>query len=79
MHLGLIGKTNERNRRPNNDELEPLFGHFRKGDNTRFQMQRIIKYAIASATRLEEICTVEWIGLNPRLRTLLICDRKDPR
>ena len=42
-------------------------------------MERITKYAIASGMRLNETCTVDWPGLNPCLRTLLIRDRKDPR
>jgi integrase len=77
--LGLVGKGNERDRRPTDEELEELYAYFRPGDKTVFPMERIIKYAIASAMRLNEICTVEWPGLNTRLRTLLIKDRKDPR
>ncbi len=77
--LGLVGKSKERDRRPTDDELEALLSYFRDGDKTAFPMERIIKYAIASCMRLEEICTVEWPGLNPRLRTLMIRDRKDPR
>ncbi len=77
--LGLVGKSNERDRRPTDDELEALFRHFRTKGKTCFPMERIIKYAIGSCMRLEEICTVEWPGVNPRLRTLLIRDRKDPR
>jgi len=75
----LVGKGNERDRRPTQEELNALFDYFRPGDKTVFPMERIIKYAIASAMRLNEICTVEWSGVNPRLRTLLIKDRKDPR
>ncbi len=77
--LGLVGKGKERDRRPTDEELEALFAYFRPGDKTAFPMERIIKYAIATAMRLNEICTVEWPGLNARLRTLFIQDRKDPR
>lgn len=70
--LGLVGKGNERDRRPTDEELKALFAYFRSGDKTVFPMERIIKYAIASAMRLSEICGVEWPGLNARLRTLLI-------
>lgn len=57
--LGLVGKGNERDRRPTEDELENLYAYFRQGDKTASPMERIIKYAIASAMRLNEICTVE--------------------
>jgi integrase len=42
-------------------------------------MTRIVKYAIASAMRQEEICRVEWPDHNARTKMLLIRDRKDPR
>jgi len=77
--LGLVGKSQERDRRPTDEELTALFDYFRPGDKTGFPMERIIKFAIASCMRLNEICTVDWPDLNPRLRTLLIRDRKDPR
>jgi integrase len=58
--LGLVGKSQERERRPTGDELVALFEYFRPGDKTCFPLERIIKYAIASCMRLNEICTVGW-------------------
>ena len=42
-------------------------------------MSRIIKFAIATAMRQEEICRVTWDDLNLRTKMLTIRDRKDPR
>ncbi len=42
-------------------------------------MSRIIKFAIATAMRQEEICRVTWSDLNTRTKMLTIRDRKDPR
>jgi integrase len=42
-------------------------------------MSRIVKFAIATAMRQEEICRVTWDDLNTRTKMLLIRDRKDPR
>ena len=40
---------------------------------------RIIRFAVATAMRLDEICRVEWSDFDPTKRMLLIRDRKDPR
>lgn len=77
--LGLIGKSRERDRRPTEDEINALIEFFRSGDRTIFPIGRIIRFAIATAMRQDEICRVEWKDLNPRIRTLMIRDRKDPK
>ncbi len=77
--LGLIGKSNERDRRPTDDELEKLIAHFDGNERQIIPMGRIIKFAIASAMRQEEICRVVWDDLNTRTKMLTIRDRKDPR
>jgi integrase len=76
--LGLIGKANERDRRPTEDELEKLFSHFDSKPRL-IPMSRIIKFAIATAMRQEEICRVTWSDFNSRTKMLMIRDRKDPR
>ncbi|TNJ40874.1 site-specific integrase [Phaeobacter sp. B1627] len=75
--LGLIGKGTERDRRPTRDELNSLFRCF--GDNKRLTlpMTRIVKFAVATAMRLDEICRVEWSDLDVDRRMLMIRDRKD--
>ncbi|MBU6298614.1 MAG: site-specific integrase [Alphaproteobacteria bacterium] len=77
--LGLVGKGRERDRRPTEDELKQLFTHFDSNARQLIPMSRIIKFAIATAMRQEEICRVTWSDLNVRTRMLTIRDRKDPR
>lgn len=77
--LGLIGKSNERDRRPTDDELERLFAEFDGNARLTIPMTRIVKFAVATAMRQEEICRVTWDDFNPRTKMLLIRDRKDPR
>jgi integrase len=77
--LGLVGKSNERDRRPTEEELEALFAHFDANERLTMPMSRIIRFAIATAMRQEEICRVTWSDYNARTKMLLIRDRKDPR
>ncbi len=77
--LGLIGKSNERDRRPTDEELAQLFAHFDGNERQLIPMSRIIKFAVATAMRQEEICRVTWSDLNARTKMLTIRDRKDPR
>ncbi|MGB8364214.1 MAG: tyrosine-type recombinase/integrase [Rhizomicrobium sp.] len=77
--LGLVGKGNERDRRPTEDELSRLFNHFDANERQLIPTSRIIKFAIATAMRQEEICRVTWDDLNVRTKMLTIRNRKDPR
>ena len=77
--LGLVGKSRERDRRPTLEELERLFAYY--GSNARqfIPMERIIKFAIATAMREDEICRIETDARDAKTRTVLVPDRKDPR
>src|ERR1700709_1979111 len=77
--LGLIAKGNERDRRPTDDELATLFARFGGNERQIIPMSRVIKFAIATAMRQEEIFRVNWSNLNIRAKMLTIRDRKDPR
>lgn len=77
--LGLIGKSNERDRRPTDEEIARLVAHFEGNERQLIPMGRIIQFAIATAMRQEEICRVTWSDLNARTKMLTIRDRKDPR
>jgi len=77
--LSLIGKGTERDRRPGTDELNRLFRCFDDNERMTLPMTRIVKFAVATAMRLDEICRVEWTDLDVDRRMLLIRDRKDPR
>lgn len=56
--LGLIGKGTERDRRPATDELNRLFRCFDDNERLTLPMTRIVKFAVATAMRLDEICRV---------------------
>jgi integrase len=77
--LGLIGKSHQRDRRPTADELERLLDHFDNNRRLLIPMGRIVRYAIASAMRQEEICRICESTLNAQQRIILVRDRKDPR
>lgn len=78
-HLGLIGKSQERDRRPTQEELEQLFAAFDNNPWQRNPMTRIIQFAIGTAMRQDEICRITWSDLDLRRKTVIIRDRKDPR
>lgn len=78
-HLGLVGASQERDRRPTDSELTRLMAHFDANARSTIPMTRIVQFAIASAMRIEEICRIEWDTLDPRTRTIIVPDRKDPR
>jgi integrase len=57
--LGLVGKSNQRDHRPTEDELARLIAHFEDNPRQLIPMGRIIKFAVATAMRQEEICRVK--------------------
>lgn len=77
--LGLVGAADERDRRPTENELERLFAHFDSNPRYTVPMTRAVKFAIATAMRIDEIFRIEWDTLDERTRTIVVPDRKDPR
>ena len=77
--LGLVGKGVERDRRPTEDEIERLITHFEANPRQIIPMGCIIRFAIATAMRQEEIFRVIWEDYVARTKMLTIRDRKDPR
>ena len=77
--LGLVGKGNERDRRPTQDELDRIIASIEANDRQLIPVGRIIKFAVATAMRQDEISRVEWRDFDPNGRMLVIRDRKDPR
>ncbi len=77
--LGLVGKGNERDRRPTQNELDKLVAAFVANPAQQIPVGRIIRFAVATAMRQDEICRIEWADFDPGARMLLIRDRKDPR
>ncbi len=77
--LGLVGKGNERDRRPTDDEIEALITYFESNPRQLIPMGRIIRFAIATAMRQDELCRVEWTDVDLQRKTVTVRDRKDPR
>lgn len=77
--LGLIGRSNERDRRPTQNELDRLISYFENFSTTNIPIARIIKFAIATGMRQSEICRITWEDLDARTRCIIVRDRKDPR
>lgn len=77
--LGLVGKGDERDRRPTQDELDRLIAAFGANPRQQIPLGRIIRFAVATAMRQDEICRIEWADVDRGNKMLLIRDRKDPR
>ncbi|WFU14335.1 site-specific integrase [Bradyrhizobium sp. CB3481] len=78
-HLGLVGKSDERDRRPTQDEFDELIEYFESNRRQIIPMGRIVRYAVATTMRQEEICRPDWSDVDMKNRILVIRDRKDPR
>jgi integrase len=79
--LGLIAKSDERDRRPTLDELDKLMHHFadrQRRRPTSVPMVHIVAFAIFSTRRQEEIIRIEWRDLDERNSRILVRDMKNP-
>lgn len=72
---GLIAKSNERDRRVSDDEIEVLLKHAR----TKLPLRDLIAFSLASAMRVSEQMNLRWDDLDRANKTILIRDRKHPR
>jgi integrase len=77
--LGLVGKGNERDRRPTQNELDRIIAALEANERQQIPVGRIIQFAVAMAMRQDEIARIEWRDFDAEGRMLLIRDRKDPR
>jgi integrase len=77
--LGLVGKGDERDRRPTQDELDRLIAAFDSNPRQQIPLGRIIRFAVATAMRQDEICRIEWADIDRDNKMLLVRNRKDPR
>lgn len=68
--LGLIGKSRQRERRPTPDEIRRLLDYFDAHRRQLILMGRIVRFAIASAMRQEEICRIRWSEVNVEQRVV---------
>jgi integrase len=77
--LGLVGCGRERDRRPTQSELDRLYAYFDANPRQIIPLSRIVRFAIATAMRQDEICRIAWKDVDEEHRTVLVRNRKDPR
>lgn len=77
--LGLVGRGIERDRRPTQDEIDRIIAAFESNTRQHILVGQIIRFAIATAMRQDEISRIRWDDFDPVEKMLLILDRKDPR
>lgn len=69
----------EREREPTDTELDQLYAYWRDNKRQTTPMATICAFALATAMRQEEICSIRREDINLEKRTVIIRDRKDPR
>lgn len=69
----------ERDREPTSTELERLYAYWRDNKRQTIPMATLCAFALATAMRQEEICSIQLEDVNVEKRTVIIRDRKDPR
>ena len=77
-HAGRVRAPRKRSRRPTDEELGRLKAYWDARPRMNVPMWDLTLFAIATAMRLGEIVRIDWEGFDPRGRTQLIRDRKDP-
>lgn len=77
--MSLVAKSQERDRRPTEDEIKRLCEYFAAKKRQRIPMPDIIQFAIATTMRAGEITSLRVADLNETDRTILIRDRKHPQ
>jgi integrase len=77
--LGLVAKSAERDRRPTADELAQIIATADANPRQIIPLGRIVKFAVATALRQDEISRVMWEDFDPVASTLLVRQRKHPR
>ncbi|MEQ1615277.1 MAG: site-specific integrase [Hyphomicrobiaceae bacterium] len=77
--LGLVERSNERDRRPSQDEIDRIIAFVTQNPRQIIPVGDIVRFAIATAMRQDEICRVVFDDYNAKESTLLIRKRKHPR
>jgi len=77
--LGLVGRSEERDRRPTEDELNRILAYFRLLPRLTLPMGRIVRFAVGTAMRQSEITRVLVDDFDKNAPSLLIRQRKHPR
>jgi integrase len=79
VYRGLNTRSRERDREPTDAELSRLFAHWEANPRQKIDMPTVVRFALATAMRQDEICRIELEDVDAINRTVVIRDRKDPR
>lgn len=79
VDCGLDPKSNERDRRPTEEELTKIKKHFDEKERQQIPMSAIIDFAVFTAMRASEITRLKWSDVDFEKRTVIIRDRKHPK
>lgn len=74
----LIGKGQERTRRPTPEEIEKILAHIDAG-SFRIPMRPIVEFQLLTARRISETCRLRWEDLDYEKKTCLVRDLKNPK
>jgi integrase len=77
--LGLVGKGDERDRRPTQNELDLIIDYYENNPRQMIPLGRLVKFAVATAMRQSEICSLLWNDVDLSIRIATVRNRKDPR
>ena len=77
--LGLLSGAAERDRRPTQDELDRIISFHDNNPKQRIPMGRIVKFAVATGMRRDEICSILWQDINLATSIAIVRNRKHPR
>lgn len=72
-------RSQERDREPTDSELENLYRYWSENTRQTIPMATICAFALATAMRQDEVCSITIEDINTSRKTVIIRDRKDPR
>ncbi|MFC5509964.1 site-specific integrase, partial [Massilia jejuensis] len=72
-------RSSERDREPTTSELERLYAFWTANKRQKVPMTTLCAFALATAMRQDEICSIQVEDVDAEKRTVIIRDRKDPR
>lgn len=74
----LIGKGQERTRRPTQEEVDRILAYI-DGAHFKIPMRPIVEFQLLTARRISETCRIRWDDLDAEKRTCLVRDLKNPK
>src|SRR5471030_1782349 len=72
-------RSQERDREPTTAELESLYRYWSENKRQTIPMATLCAFALSTAMRQDEICSIAIEDVNVPKKTVIIRDRKDPR